>query len=317
MNKIDPIIITGMHRSGTSLLTRILMEQDIFMGYKLDSNNESVFFQRINKWILSCIGSSWDNPKTLQVLDNEDINLIINRLDKVLNSRFSKSLFLGKKDLFYNQSLNEMNIVWGWKDPVNTFTLCIWKQLFPNAKIININRHPLDVSSSLVNRELKLRIKDKESLFPEFLSSLLPVLSVNKGDVLSSFNIKNINDGLKLNNAFITTALKCVPPEDKPIKKELSNCFQFFQKEIDLLKNLKVIIALGKIAFDACVEFYKINYNFNTKIKFKHNKQYLLPNNIVLLGCYHPSPRNVNTGRINVSKMVLLLKNLQMMMKIK
>ena len=124
-----------------------------------------------------------------------------------------------------------------------------------------------------------------------------------KAKISNKDKSQNRNDGLKLHNAFITTALKCVPPEDKPIKKELSNCFQFFQKEIDLLKNLKVIIALGKIAFDACVEFYKINYIFNTKIKFKHNKQYLLPNNIVLLGCYHPSPRNVNTGRINEKKM--------------
>ena len=198
MNNIAPIIITGMHRSGTSLLSNILMKQGVFMGSKLDSNNESIFFQRINKWILSCIGSSWDNPQTLKDLDNEDINVIINRLGKALNSRFSKSLFLGKKDLIYNKSLNEIDIVWGWKDPVNTFTLFIWKQIFPNSKIININRHPLDVSSSLINRESNLKSKDKESLFPEFLSSLLPVLSINKGDVLSSFNIKNINDGLKL-----------------------------------------------------------------------------------------------------------------------
>ena len=195
---MGPIIITGMHRSGTSLLSKILMKQGVFMGSKLDPNNESIFFQRINKWILSCIGSSWDNPRTLKDLENEDVNLITNRLNKVLNSRFSKSLFLGKKDLLYNQSLNEIDTVWGWKDPVNTFTLFIWKQIFSNSKIININRYPLDVSASLINREYNLKIKDKESLFPEFLSSLLPVLSINKGDVLSSFNIKNINDGLRL-----------------------------------------------------------------------------------------------------------------------
>ena len=203
MNKIGPIIITGMHRSGTSLLSEILMKQGVFMGSKLDSNSESIFFQRINKWILSCIGSSWDNPRTLKDLEAEDINVISNRLNKVFNSRFSKSLFLGKKDLLYNKSLNEMDIVWGWKDPVNTFTLFIWKQIFPNSKIININRHPLDVSASLINRESNLKSKDKESLFPEFLSSLLPVLSINKGDVLSSFNIKNINDGLTLYKKYI------------------------------------------------------------------------------------------------------------------
>jgi len=203
MNTIGPIIITGMHRSGTSLLSKILMNRGIFMGSKLDTNNESIFFQRINKWILSCIGSSWDNPRTLKDLESEDIDVITNRLNKVLNSRFSKSLFLGKKDLLYNKSLNEMDVTWGWKDPVNTFTLFIWKQIFPNSKIININRHPLDVSASLINREANLKDKDKESLFPDFLSSLLPVLSINKGDILSSFNIKNINDGLVLYKDYI------------------------------------------------------------------------------------------------------------------
>ena len=198
MNKKEPIIITGMHRSGTSLLSNILIDRGVFMGSKLDSNSESVFFQRINKWILSCIGSSWDNPQSLKGLQAEDLNVITNRLHKVLNSRFSKSLFLGKKDLLYNKSLNEVDFIWGWKDPTNTFTTYIWKQIFPNSKIININRHPLDVSSSLMNREAKLKNKDKESLFPDFLASLLPVLSINKGDVLSSFNLKNINDGLIL-----------------------------------------------------------------------------------------------------------------------
>ena len=116
------------------------------------------------------------------------------------------------------------------------------------------------------------------------------------------------NDGLKLRKAFITTALKCVPPEDKPLKQELNNCFKYFDQEINLLKNLKIIVALGKIAFDACKYFYKNNYGFADNIQFKHNKIFKLPNNILLVGCYHPSPRNVNTGRINEKKMTLLFK---------
>ena len=82
----------------------------------------------------------------------------------------------------------------------------------------------------------------------------------------------------------------------------------FFNKEIDSLKNLKVIVALGKIAFDACNYFYKSKYNLKKKINFGHNKLYKLPNNIFLVGCYHPSPRNVNTGRINEKKMTGLFK---------
>tara|TARA_B100000965_G_scaffold141335_1_gene117658 strand:- start:339 stop:1013 length:675 start_codon:yes stop_codon:yes gene_type:complete len=118
----------------------------------------------------------------------------------------------------------------------------------------------------------------------------------------------HINDGLKLKKAFITTALKCVPPGDKPLKTELDNCFNFFNQEINKLQNLKAIVALGKIAFDACVYFYKSNYNFLDKIKFGHDKIYKLPNNTLLIGCYHPSPRNVNTGRINEQKMTNLFK---------
>ncbi len=121
-------------------------------------------------------------------------------------------------------------------------------------------------------------------------------------------NSDHINDGLKLKKAYITTALKCVPPEDKPLKKELDNCFNFFNEEIASLINLKVIVALGKIAFDACRYFYKSNYNFTEKIIFGHGKICILPNNILLVGCYHPSPRNVNTGRINEKKMTSLFK---------
>ena len=116
------------------------------------------------------------------------------------------------------------------------------------------------------------------------------------------------NDGLKLKKAYITTALKCVPPGDKPKKSELDNCFSFFNSEITYLKNLKVIVALGKIAFDACTYFYKSKYKLNKKINFAHNKIYKLPDNILLVGCYHPSPRNVNTGRINEKKMTSLFK---------
>ena len=120
----------------------------------------------------------------------------------------------------------------------------------------------------------------------------------------------HLNDGLKLKNAFITTALKCVPPGDKPEKKELHNCFNFFQQEINLLKNLKIVVALGKVAFDSCVEFYKKNYGFLDNVKFGHNLYYRLPNNVLLVGCYHPSPRNVNTGRINERKMTSLFKKI-------
>ena len=134
---------------------------------------------------------------------------------------------------------------------------------------------------------------------------------LHKAKISNQPNSDHIDDGLILKKAFITTALKCVPPGDKPLKKELDNCFNFFNQEINVLQNLKVIVALGKIAFDACVYFYKSNYNFSKKIKFGHSYIYKLPTNITLVGCYHPSPRNVNTGRINENKMIKLLKKIK------
>jgi len=70
-----------------------------------------------------------------------------------------------------------------------------------------------------------------------------------------------------------------------------------------LLKNCKIIIPLGKIAFDACINFYKIDYQIDKKFKFCHGKNYKLPDGKILFSCYHPSPRNVNTKRINLKKM--------------
>ena len=141
---------------------------------------------------------------------------------------------------------------------------------------------------------------DKSS---EFLYKCL-----HKAKISNLANSVHINDGLKLYNTYITTALKCVPPGDKPEKNELNNCFNYFKKEIEIIKNLNVIVALGKIAFDACIYFYKQNHNFNNKVKFGHNVSIKLPNNKILIGCYHPSPRNVNTGRISEKKMVKLFK---------
>ena len=131
---------------------------------------------------------------------------------------------------------------------------------------------------------------------------------------LNKVNISNLpksvnkNDNLKLNNTYITNILKCVPPGDRPLNKELNNCSNFFDAEIKNLKNLKVIITLGKIAFDNCVKFYKKNYTISKKFIFIHGAKYNLPDGKILIPCYHPSPRNVNTKVINAKKMISLLK---------
>ena len=119
---------------------------------------------------------------------------------------------------------------------------------------------------------------------------------------------KSLGDNLKLNSTYITNILKCVPPEDKPLSIEISNCSNFFDKEILLLKNLKVIVTLGKVAFDNCIKLYKQKFNIEQKFIFKHNKTHKLPNGLIILSSYHPSPRNVNTKLISEKMMIRLFK---------
>ena len=137
-----------------------------------------------------------------------------------------------------------------------------------------------------------------------------------KAGLCNQTNSNYRNDGLVLFNTYLTTALKCVPPEDKPTSIELKTCFFYFKKEISLLNRVKVILALGKIAFDACINFY----SEHTDIKkndylFGHGVKFYLPDNKILVGSYHPSPRNVNTGRIDEKKMLLLLNKVIKIMR--
>ena len=126
---------------------------------------------------------------------------------------------------------------------------------------------------------------------------------------------KNINDNLKLKSTYITNILKCVPPEDKPLNNEILNCSNFFDEEILSLKKLKVIVTLGKVAFDNCTKLYKQKFNIKNKFIFKHGKTQLLPNGLIILSSYHPSPRNVNTKLITNKMMVNLFKKAKKLAK--
>ena len=123
------------------------------------------------------------------------------------------------------------------------------------------------------------------------------------------------NDGLEL-DGFITTAVKCVPPGDKPTPKEKENCEVFLNKEFEMLKNIKVVLGLGKIGFDSYLKYVRKKYPIKMKdYKFGHGVRYEMPNKLILFGAFHPSPRNVNTGRLNFEMMVEFLKRIKSELK--
>jgi uracil-DNA glycosylase len=108
------------------------------------------------------------------------------------------------------------------------------------------------------------------------------------------------DDGLKLNDAFITAACRCAPPDNKPLPQELVNCRPFLLREIELLTNLRVILGLGKIGFDTA--FDALRALGKTKLKFRpkfaHGAEVQLSENLTLLGTFHPSQQNTFTGKL-------------------
>ena len=123
-------------------------------------------------------------------------------------------------------------------------------------------------------------------------------------------------DGLKLKSTYITNILKCVPPGDKPINEEIIECSNYFSKELEYLRDLKVIVALGKVSFDSCLKIYKKKFKINQKFEFKHGKKYVLPDNRILIACYHPSPRNVNTKVLTLPMINRLFKKAKIISKL-
>ena len=124
-------------------------------------------------------------------------------------------------------------------------------------------------------------------------------------------NSDHRQDGLKL-KGYMTVAVKCVPPADKPVAEEKINCESFLAQEFEIMSNLKVVVALGKIGFDSCLKFIKKTHPIKMKdFKFGHGVRYELPNGLILFGSFHPSPRNVNTGKLTFKMMVQFFETLK------
>ena len=151
---VPPVIVIGMHRSGTSMITRMLRRLGLFLGKKCDPHHESEFFLELNQWLLQQCGGAWDHPKPIDDLINHPMaqTLYTDYLRHMLWTR-GRIRFLGWREAFRGRNPLNMEKQWGWKDPRNTFTLPLWLDIFPDAKIIHIYRHGLDVARSLQKRE--------------------------------------------------------------------------------------------------------------------------------------------------------------------
>ncbi len=111
------------------------------------------------------------------------------------------------------------------------------------------------------------------------------------------------DDGLQYTGAYICAAVRCVPPGDRPTPEEQRTCLPFLVREMKLLPNLSVVLALGQIAFQAALRALSEMAEQRFRAKFAHGEVFrFTPDLPLLMGCYHPSPRNTNTGRLSMEQ---------------
>ncbi len=127
----------------------------LFVGHKLEQNHEATFFLDLNRWVLSNAGAAWDRP--LPILDllahEEAADTVVDYLDCSLASLRTRE-FLGRRVLGARDP-RRLSEPWGWKDPRNTATLPFWLRLFPDARVLVVDRHGVDVAASLHTRFMK------------------------------------------------------------------------------------------------------------------------------------------------------------------
>jgi uracil-DNA glycosylase family 4 len=109
---------------------------------------------------------------------------------------------------------------------------------------------------------------------------------------------KSRDDGMRLTDLHITSVVRCAPPGNKPLPVEIRNCSAFVDEEIALLKDLRVVVCLGKIAFDGLVTYLVRTGKISDRkgFVFRHGAEYALPDGHWILASYHPSLQNTNTG---------------------
>ncbi len=158
----------------------------------------------------------------------------------------------------------------------------------PNARVVLIGLAPGAHGS---NRTGRMFTGDASG---EFLYAAL-----HRAGFANQSTARHAYDGLELRDAFITAICRCAPPDNKPTWQEQANCLPYLEHEFELLKNARVVVAMGRIAFDGYLRLLRKQGHTIPRVEFKHGATYVLGNPSPTLICaYHPSKQNTQTGRL-------------------
>jgi Sulfotransferase family len=188
LRQASPIVVIGMHRSGTRLLVEILDRLGVFMGADVQADSESVTFMGINEQILHQCGAFWSEPMSAHFLlaQADAARQLAANAGEALAAQLQT--YAGPSGWQLGTDPNKLR-PFGWKDPRNTFTLPVWRHVFPNLRTLHVVRHGVDVAASLARRHAEaLRAATGEPV-PSALTVIrdhtLGVLSSRRGWTLA------------------------------------------------------------------------------------------------------------------------------------
>lgn len=202
-----PIIILGMHRSGSALVSRVLEQLGAFLGWQKPYENESIFFTRLNSCLLRECGATWAYPQPVRrLLDNKEVRASAEEYLRFVISTPRIVSYLGVGRYLRYRSVFSLSFPWGWKDPRNTFTLPLWLDLFPDAKVIHVFRNGVDVACSLIPHTAKVLEKHRNHLATRKLAVLLQRDGWRGSEFLWAIRCSSLDGGFSLWEEYLQEA---------------------------------------------------------------------------------------------------------------
>lgn len=205
-----PIAVIGMHRSGTTLVTRMLMELGVFMGASRDRYGESRFHQHVNRQLMLAAGATWATPDAFaaRAADGEYQTWAVRTIRQWLDSAAYRSLYVG-----WWRGRSSPPVPYGFKDPRTTFTLPLWQAASGPVRVIHVLRHGLDVARSLADRQRGEVQTGRWIRPPRGLIARASQLQLVDG---VAFGLEDIDAGLTLWEQYVGQARRVVAASEMP-----------------------------------------------------------------------------------------------------
>lgn len=200
----QPVIIIGMHYGGTSLVSEMLHSAGIFMGNDQNEKAHSKLFRELNSWIFQQVGATWDNPYNFSFLNDDFSDRVAKALKRHLKGRHLKPYLDDARHRYCK--VERFDFDWGWSDPLNTFTIDLWKRVFDGVRIIHVHRNPVDVIHDLQKQNERFREETDRGLFGGLLRRSRERRLISDRLYEYSLRLNSLDQGFELWKSYVEKA---------------------------------------------------------------------------------------------------------------